>query len=273
MIGLSASSANRHSTSSTTASGTGEWPVSAATSCVEAAAVTSWRNPSSPEAAPAIAGSREMAPMVDEGAAIAFAKPMAIPGMKSASGCQTCSDGEPRHRERAREGDHHARAHHALAAEASRQPGREQEAAERGDGREEEQQAEARGRDAEHVDRHVRRAGHEGVDHADHARAEHQECEVLARAEQAPVARPRSAATGPLSGRRVARRAGCRRRTGTPRSRGCRTARTPRASRAIRARSRRSSARAWARPGSRSRWRPARLRPWPGRNDRGWSRA
>ena len=33
--------------------------------------------------------------MVDEGAAIAFAKPMAIPGMKSASGCQTCRTASP----------------------------------------------------------------------------------------------------------------------------------------------------------------------------------
>ena len=70
-------------------SGTGVCPVSAATVCVETAAVTSCRNPSSPEAAPAIAGSREIAPIVEEGAAIAFAKPIAMPGMKSASGCQT----------------------------------------------------------------------------------------------------------------------------------------------------------------------------------------
>ncbi|MND02366.1 hypothetical protein D3C83_217260 [compost metagenome] len=68
------------------ASGTGVRPVKAATVCVATAAVTSCRNPRSPEAAPAISGSREIAPIVEEGAAIALAKPIAMPGMKSASG-------------------------------------------------------------------------------------------------------------------------------------------------------------------------------------------
>ena len=62
--------------------------MNAATTCVDTAAVTSCRNPRSPEAAPAIAGSREIAPIVEDGAAIAFANPIAMPGMKSASGCQ-----------------------------------------------------------------------------------------------------------------------------------------------------------------------------------------
>ena len=128
--------------------------------------------------------------MVDEGAAIALAKPIAMPGDEERERMPDVRDGEPRHRERAGESDHRARAHHALAAEAPGHPRREQEAAERGDGREEEQQAEARGRDAEHVDRDVGRAGHERVDHADHARAVHEEGEVLARGEQAPEARP-----------------------------------------------------------------------------------
>ena len=62
--------------------------MNAATICVATAAVASWRNPSRPEAAPAMAGAREMAPMVEEGAAIAFAKPISMPGTNTASGCQ-----------------------------------------------------------------------------------------------------------------------------------------------------------------------------------------
>ncbi len=114
--------------------------------------------------------------------------------------------GEDRHRERPGEGDHCARAHHALATDASREPRREQEAGEGRDRREEQQEAEARRRDPEHVDRDVRRTRHEGVDHADHARAEHQERNVIARSEESPEARPvaQRRASRPMGASRVA---------------------------------------------------------------------
>ena len=47
------------------------WAVSAATTCVDTAAVTSCRKPSRPEAAPAIAGILEIAPIVDRSAVAA----------------------------------------------------------------------------------------------------------------------------------------------------------------------------------------------------------